>query len=130
MVQVGSIEEHSSSKTTIKIYINIYETFQAAYVTIATILHVLYALNSLHTCIYIQYERVSSHLTYHGYGYRQPMQYGIDIPSITIKLANVHKAFSHVLFCSLNIKNKRFLFLKPEEYGTRGAKEFLSHSLS
>jgi hypothetical protein len=82
---------------------------------------------------YKQYERYSSHLVFNGPGSMQPVQYGIDIHPVSVAVPphdHVHVTFSHLLFCSLDIKGRNFIFLKPEQCGTKGASNFILHGFS
>ena len=57
------------------------------------------------------------------------IQYGLDVSPFKVILSHIEVIFSHILFASIVIKSKEMLFLKPEQCGTKGTFNFISHSI-
>jgi hypothetical protein len=71
------------------------------------------------------YSRISSHLK--ELGVFQPKMYGIDIPPLAYGTKAAEALKRTILFASFAIEGQPLLFLKPEEYGTKGV-AFIGHA--
>jgi hypothetical protein len=71
------------------------------------------------------YPRISSHLK--ELGVNQPKMYGIDIPPLAYGTKAAEALKRTILFASFAIEGQPLLFLKPEEYGTKGV-AFIGHA--